>query len=163
GARAAGMPSVDLFASETFQGPTKAGFTRSRQFEGGADLTAPIDVSGRVRAGRRVASHAEREALARVGAEAQRLVPDVTEAYLDVLQARRETLLVGELRELDEERLRVAQVKAAAGVALPLEVSQTEADLAEAVQREIETVAQVRQAGATLNILIGRPAAAPLS
>src|SRR5262249_41268244 len=53
-------------------------------------------------------------------------------------------------------------VRLTAGVAAPLEVSQTEADYADAVQSEIEAQGRLRQVSATLNTLIGRPAAAPL-
>jgi outer membrane protein TolC len=162
GARAEGRPSLSATAGESVQGPTRGLISRSRQFEGNLDLNVPIDTNGRVRAGKRGAGHAEQAARARVDAEAQRLVLDVTEAYLDSLQARDEVGLVSELRRLNEERLRVARVRVASGIAQPLELSETEADLAQAVHREIEAGARVRQRTATLNTLIGRPAAAPL-
>jgi outer membrane protein TolC len=174
GARAEGVPSLEVSGRQTRQGPTESfelpggtGGSRdlspSRQFEGNVDLALPLDSNGRLRAGRRSAGAAERAALARVEAEAQRLVLDVTEAYLDALQARQEIALLAEQRRLNQERLRVARVRLTAGVGVPLEVSQPEADLAQAVQREIEAQARLRQVTATLNSLIGRPAAAPVT
>jgi outer membrane protein len=163
GARAEAMPSLGASTGELFQRTNERAGARSRQFEGNVDASVPLYTGGRVKAGKRAAGQAEQAALARLEAEAQRLVLDVTEAYLDALQARQETLLLGELRKLNQERLRVAQVRLAAGVGFPLDVSQTEADLAAAVQREIEAQARQRQLHATLNTLMGRPAAAPLT
>jgi outer membrane protein TolC len=165
GARAEGRPSVDASVGQVFQGPTQSGplkVNSTHQFEANLDLTVPIDANGRIKAGKRAAAQAERAALARAEGEAQRLVLDVTEAYLNAGQAEQETTLVSELRALNAERLHVARVRLAAGVAAPLEVSQTEADYADAVQSEIEAQSRLRQVAATLNILIGRPAAAPL-
>jgi outer membrane protein TolC len=162
GARAEGMPSVDLKTSGVVQGPEKRAVRPTHQFEAKAEATVPLDTNGRIKAGKRSAIYAVRAAEARLEAEAQQLVLDVTEAYLDTLQAGQETVLVTELRKLDEERWRLARVRLAAGVAAPLEVSQTEADRAQAVQREIESQARLRQVKATLNSLLGRPAAAEL-
>jgi multidrug efflux system outer membrane protein len=165
GARAEGRPSLDASAGQVFQGPSQSGpikVNSTHQFEANLDLTVPIDSNGRIKAGKRGAAQAEKAALARAEGEAQRLVLDVTEAYLNAGQALQETTLVSELRRLNEERLRVARVRLTAGVAAPLEVSQTEADYADAVQREIEAQSRLRQVSATLNTLIGRPAAAPL-
>jgi multidrug efflux system outer membrane protein len=134
----------------------------SRLLEEELFVLQAIDLSGRIRAQTRAAGRAERAALARADAEAQRLVFDVTMAYLNTLEARQQTVLTGALRELGEERLQVARVRLTAGAGIPLEVSQVEADLAQAVQREIEAESRDKQAGATLNTLIGRPAASPL-
>jgi outer membrane protein TolC len=167
GARAEGRPNVDLSASHRYQGPVESfrlpgggsqSLSPSRQSEFAADVTIPIDANGQIRAGKRGAGHAVRAAQARLEAEAQRLVLDVTEAYLNLQQTHEELALVSELRKLNQERLRVARLRLAAGVGVPLEVSQPEADLAQAVQHEIEAQARVRQVGATLNSLIGRPA-----
>jgi outer membrane protein TolC len=166
------VPSLELSAGQKRQGPTESftlpgGESRqlspSQQFEGSVDLAVPFDSNGRLRAGRRSAGAAEKAALARVEAEAQRLVLDVTEAYLDALQARQEIALLAEQRRLNEERLRVARVRLAAGVGVPLEVSQPESDLAQAVQREIEAQARLRQVSATLNALLGQPAASAVT
>lgn len=135
----------------------------SYAFEPGLSISQPIATGGRVSAQRRAAKHGEQAAIIRAESEAQRLVLDVTEAYLGVLEARRQAQLAGALRELNEERLRVTQVRQSAGTAIPLETSQVEADLAQSVQTEIDAQARVSQSGATLNSLIGRPAAAPLA
>jgi len=100
--------------------------------------------------------------VARLESESQRLVYDVTDAYLAVLEAGQRATLYGALRQLDEERFQVQRVRLTAGSAIPLEFSETEANLAQAVQEEIEARSQLLSSGATLNSLIGRPAGAPL-
>ncbi|MBI3910697.1 MAG: TolC family protein, partial [Armatimonadetes bacterium] len=179
-ARAAGQPSleadirgraqgpavsIDIPAPPGGAGPQLPGggtLNPSRVLEAELRALYPLYTGGRVSAGKRAARRGELAARARVEAEAQLLVLDVTEAYLDALEALQQTQLAGAERELSEERLRIARVRQAAGAAIPLEVSQAEADLARAVQREIEAHARLRQAGATLNTLIRRPATAPL-
>jgi outer membrane protein TolC len=101
-------------------------------------------------------------ALARVENESQRLVLDVTEAYLAVLEARQRSAAANSMRTLNEERLQVARVRLTAGAGILLEETQAEWDLAQAVQNEIDADAGVRLAGARLNSLIGRPVGAPL-
>jgi outer membrane protein TolC len=180
GAKAAGQPNVDLNVNGRTQAPrrtidlAKVGdpntppvfvtklLTPNRILETDLRLLQPLYTGGALTARRRAARRGRRAAQARLAAEEQRLVLDVAEAYLAVLEAQRQTELEGALRELDEERLRVARLRLVAGVGILLEASQTEADLAQAVQREIEAGARTRQAAATLNTLVGRPAFAPL-
>jgi outer membrane protein TolC len=88
GARAEGAPSVGLSAGESLQGPKRRSIRPGTQFDGSVDLSVPLDTNGRIKAGKRAAGHAERAALDRLDAEGQRLVLDVTEAYLVALQAR---------------------------------------------------------------------------
>ncbi|MBW3623917.1 MAG: TolC family protein [Armatimonadetes bacterium] len=161
-AAAAGRPSLTASAGQNYGGPANE-LNPSRAGQIGADLSVPLDTNGRVKAGKRGAKAAEAAALASLRAESQRLVLDVTESYLDVLQAEQEATLLGELRRLNGERLRIARIRRSAEVGVPLEVTQAEADLAESVQGEIEAQARVRQASAALNALLGRPAAAPLA
>ncbi len=163
GAAAEGRPEVGLNSSGLFQGPERSigggpSITPNRSFEGNVDLSIPIYTGGRVKAGKKAASRAERAALAREEQEAQRLVLDVTEAYLGTLEAQEQTRVLAELRALEAERLRIGRVRVEAGVGAPLEVTEAEADLAGATQREIEAQAQLKQRAATLNTLIGRPA-----
>jgi multidrug efflux system outer membrane protein len=163
GARAEGRPQVGIGGSGTAQGPAVSfpgggALTPGRIGQATADLSVPLYTGGRVKAGKKVASAAERAALAREDAEAQGLVLEVTQAYVSAMEAQEQTGLLATLRKLDEERLRIGNVRLAAGIAAPLEVSQAEADLAETRQLEIEAQAQLRQAGATLNTLMGRPA-----
>lgn len=163
GAAAEGRPEAGLNSSGLFQGPERSigggpSITPNRSFEGNIDLSIPIYTGGRVKAGKKAAGRAERAALAQEDLEAQRLVLDVTEAYLGTLEAREQTRVLAELRGLEAERLRIGRVRVEAGVGAPLEVTEAEADLAEATQREIEAHAQFKQRAATLNTLIGRPA-----
>lgn len=184
GARAQGLPSVELSVNGRFQGPERSlDFSRllpqrpgvpRPSLPGGGILnpgqvlepqlqgTVPLWTGGRVRAGKRAARAAEAAARLRVELERQRLVLDVTNAYLDTLEARRQVDLHASLRGLDLERLTVARVKQRAGTALPLEVSQAEADLAASIQSEVDARARTGQSGATLNSLIGRPVSAAL-
>lgn len=178
-ARAEGMPNVGADVSGRFQGPSVS-LSRPGNLPGGVGsfpdgplqpnralepqvtATVPLYTGGRVSAGKRAARRAEQAALLREQAEAQALVLDVTSAYLDTLEAREQADLAAALRALNQERLQIARVKQRAGATIPLEVSQTEADLATSVQREIEAEARVGQAGARLNSLIGRPVRAAL-
>ncbi|MFN3650977.1 MAG: TolC family protein [Armatimonadota bacterium] len=167
-ARAEGMPQVGVGATGTAQGPAVTfpgggSLTPGRTAQGTVDLSVPIYTGGRVKAGKKAASAAERAALAREDAEAQGLVLEVTQAYLAVMEAKDQTGFLAAQRELDRERLRIGRVRLEAGIAAPLEVSRAEADLAETVQQEIEAQAQLLQAGATLNTLMGRPAETPLA
>jgi outer membrane protein TolC len=181
-AHAAGLPTVDLNVNPRLQAPevniiqaknspipgappnlTSRVLTPTKIVEGTLDVNAPLYNGGRVAAQRRAARHAGRAALARVQSEGQRLVFDVTQAYLNVLENRRQVDLAARVRELSEERLRVAQVRQRAGVALLYETLQSESDLAQAVQREIDAGARLGTTGATLNSLIGRPASTPLN
>jgi outer membrane protein TolC len=134
----------------------------THSFEPGVQGQQAVYSGGRITAQQRAARRGERAALARAESEAQRLVLDVTEAYLDTLEAQQQSGLAGAQRELNEERLQVAQVRLSAGTGILLEATQAEADLAQAVQREIEAQARQQQTGATLNSLIGRPVTAPL-
>jgi outer membrane protein TolC len=178
-ARAQGMPNVELDVNGRFQGPevslappklppgVKLGFPSGsfqpdRALEPGLNITAPIYTGGRVSSAKRAARSAVGAALLREQAEAQSLVLDVTSAYLDTLEAREQADLAAALRTLNTERLSVARVKQRAGTAIPLEVSQAEADLAASVQLEIEASARVGQTGAALNALIGRGVREPL-
>lgn len=190
-AKAQGKPSLDLDVTGQFQGPEvridpsafapKGGgsggstggkkpslpgggvFQPAEQLQPELQATVPLYTGGRVSAGKRSATHAERAALLRQEEAGQSLVLDVTNAYLDTLEARRQADLAAVLRGLNQERLEVARVKVSAGTGIPLEVSQAEADLAASVQTEIDSRARVGQSGATLNVLIGRTATAPLN
>jgi outer membrane protein TolC len=122
----------------------------------------PLYTGGRVAAGIRAARRGSRAARLRVESEAQRLVFDVTGAYLNALENRRQADLAASQRRLNEQLLEVARVRQRAGVGVILETSNLEADLAAAVQREIDARARVLQAAASLNALIGRAASAPL-
>jgi len=181
-ARAEGLPSLDLSVGARLQGPEAriAIPTSPGQPGDGPQLpargllnpryavepqvaaTVPLYTGGRVRAGKRAARAAERAALYREVDAGQALALDVAQAYLATAEARERLALVVAARELHRERLQVAQVRRRAGAAAPFEVSQAEAELAAAVQGEIEARARVGQEGATLNTLLGRPAAAPL-
>ena len=168
GARAEGRSQVTVGASGTAQGPVVSypgggTLTPGRTGQATADLSVPLYTGGRVKAGKKAASAAERAALAREDAEAQGLVLEVTQAYVTAMEAQEQTGILATLRKLDEERLRIGKVRLEAGIAAPLEVSQAEADLAETRQLEIEAQAQFRQAGATLNTLMGRPAETTLN
>jgi outer membrane protein len=167
GAKAEGMPQAGVSVTGTAQGPARSipgggTLTPGRLLEAGADLSVPLYTGGRVKAGKKGAASAERAALARVDAEAQRLVLDVTSAFLDTLDAQTQIDLASDLTRLNQERLRIGRVRLAAGVGAPFEVTEAEADLAESIQREIDTQARVRQSGALLNTLLGQPAETPL-
>lgn len=170
-AQAEGRPNLELDVNGRLQGPAvslslpdgRGGeFTPREVFEPSVSLTAPLFTGGRVSASKRAAKRGEQAALFREQAEAQRLVLDVTTAYLDTLEARELSDLTRTLRSLHQERLRVAKVRQKAGAAIPLEISQAEADLAVSVQREIEAEARTGQSGARLNALMGRPVRSPL-
>lgn len=167
GAKAEGMPQAGVSVTGTAQGPARsiAGggtLTPGRSLEAAADLSVPLYTGGRIKAGKKGAASAERAALARVDAEAQRVVLDVTSAFLDTLDAQTQIDLATDLTRLNQERLRIGRVRLAAGVGAPFEVTEAEADLAESIQREIDTQARVRQSGALLNTLLGQPAETPL-
>lgn len=176
-AKSQGQPSVQANVNARIQGPkvsigfpgVPAGalpgggvFTPPYAIEPQLQASVPLYTGGRVSSGKRAARHAEVAAAQRVEAEAQGVVLDVTAAYLDTLEARQQLDLQSVLRGLNRERLDVARVRQRAGAGIPLEVSQSEADLAQSVQREIEARARLLQSGASLNTLIGRPAAAAL-
>lgn len=163
GAKAEGMPQVGIGGSGTAQGPAVSfpgggSLTPGRTGQATADLSVPLYTGGRVKAGKKAASAAERAALAREEAAAQGLVLETTQAYLAVAEAQQQTALLATLRKLDQERLRIGRVRLAAGIAAPLEVSQAESDLAETTQQEIEAHARLKEASATLNTLMARPA-----
>lgn len=167
GAKAEGMPQAGVSITGTAQGPARsiAGggtLTPGRSLEAAADLSVPLYTGGRVKAGKKGAASAERAALARVDAEAQRVVLDVTGAFIDTLDAQKQIDLAADLTRLNQERLRIGRVRLTAGVGAPFEVTEAEADLAESIQREIDARARVRQSGATLNTLLGQPAETPL-
>lgn len=167
GAKAEGMPQAGVSVAGTAQGPTRSlpgggSLTPGRQLEAGADLSVPLYTGGRVKAGKKGAASAEQAALARVDAEAQRVVLDVTGAYLDTLDAQRQIDLATDLTRLNQERLRIGRVRVAAGVGAPFEVTEAEADLAESIQREIDARARVRHSAAMLNTLLGQPVETPL-
>jgi outer membrane protein TolC len=175
GARAEGSPDVSFSAVKKVQGPeVSLGLPPALAPPGGTVLTPsqeldlqlqaalPLYTGGRVSADRSAAKHLQQAARLRLEAERQRLVYDVTGSYLDVLEAKQQADLAGAMRGLTASRLQVARVRLKAGATLPLEVSQAEADLAGAVQSEIEAGARVEQAGATLNSLLGRPAGTPV-
>lgn len=163
GAKAEGMPQVGVGVTGAAQGPTRSlgtggTLTPGRSLEASADISVPIYTGGRVKAGKKGAASAERAALARLDAEAQRVVLDVTASYLDTLDAQKQIDLAVDLTRLNRERLRIGRVRLAAGVGAPFEVTEAEADLAESVQQEIDARARLRQAGASLNTLLGQPA-----
>lgn len=164
GAKAEGMPSLGVNTSGQFQGPVPAGpfgdLNPPRSGQGNLDLNIPLFTGGRVKAGKKGAKAAEVAALAQQEQVAQQLVLDVTGAYLDSMEALQRIRLTRALRALNEERLRVARVRAAAQITDPVVVTQNEADLAVSVQGEIEAQARYQQSLATLNTLMGRPAAA---
>jgi outer membrane protein TolC len=170
-AGAEGRPKLELGVSGQLQGPEVSlaapgigggDFRSDRSLEPQATLTIPLYTGGRVEASKRAAKRGEKAALLREQAEAQRLVLDVTTAYLEALEARERLELARLLRSLNQDRLRIAQVRQKAGAAIPLEVSQAESDLAISVQQEIEVEARTGQAGAQLNSLLGRPVREPL-
>jgi outer membrane protein TolC len=92
----------------------------------------------------------------------QDLVLDAATTYLGIL--RSEQLLEVEESNLavSRERLRVAQVRYAAGASALLDVRLAETTLADAAQRRITASTTVAQAKATLNTLMGRVPEAPL-
>jgi outer membrane protein TolC len=168
GAKAEGRPQAGVGVTGTAQGPTRTlgtggTLTPGKSLEGNLDLSVPLYTGGRVKAGKKGAASAERAALARLDAEAQRVVLDVTAAYLDSLDAQKQIDLAVDLTRLNRERLRIGRVRLAAGVGAPFEVTEAEADLADSVQQEIDARARLRQSGATLNTLIGQPAETPLA
>lgn len=128
-----------------------------RTFDPTLHITQPVYSGGRIQANKRAGRRGERAALARQQSEAQRLVLDVTYAYLNTLEDRHQATLTAALRQLQTERLDVGRVRQTSGVALPLEVSQLEADLATSVQNEINAEARVLQDAASLNSLVGNP------
>ncbi|MCC2669028.1 MAG: hypothetical protein K0Q72_1499, partial [Armatimonadetes bacterium] len=95
-ARAEGRPQVTVGGSGAAQGPAVTfpgggSLTPGRIGQGTADLSVPLYTGGRVKAGKKAASAAERAALARVEAEAQALVLEVTQAYVSALEAQQQT------------------------------------------------------------------------
>jgi outer membrane protein len=138
---------------------SRDGFQRTENLGIAADL--PIYTGGRVRASTRAAQAAARAQAAQARQVEQDLVLDAATTYLGIL--RSEQLLTVEESNLavSRERLRVAQVRYAAGASALLDVRRAETTLADAAQRRITASTTVAQAKAALNTLMGRAPETP--
>ncbi len=165
-ARAAGRFQVNLngrysrtspTSSTTFPGPdgpvTIGG--NASQTSASAQITQPIDISGRIRLGRELAGlqldiqgYNEAQTL-------RQLIVDVKNAYYDVLRSEANVDVAQSSLTVNEERLRIARALFDAGASPRFDVTSAEVDVANRQQTLIGALSVLEIAQGALNRTIG--------
>ncbi len=166
------LPVVNLNVNETF---TLSAFQQrlanGNEFDAlGApfnNLNGSVQISWVVYEGGRARFAKDRlealEGQARLALQAaiQQTIAQVLTAYYDVVHSRLQERALEELIALNEERLRIAEARIAAGVAAQPEVLQARLDLNQLRTNLLLQQATTTQAKGTLNQLLARPAQTP--
>ncbi len=166
------LPVVNLNVNETF---TLSAFQQrlanGNEFDAlGApfnNLNGSVQISwvvyegGRARFAKDRLEALEGQARLALRAAIQQTIAQVLTAYYDVVHSRLQERALEELIALNEERLRIAEARVAAGVAAQPEVLQARLDLNQLRANLLLQQATTTQAKGTLNQLLARPAQTP--
>ncbi len=154
-------PSLDGVANAGWGDPGRDAGDRT-SLRVGVAASWELDVWGRVRAAQRGAKEDARAAEADVAALRQAIAAQAAQAWVLVVVARQQVAVDEELLAIRQRTLRVAESRADAGVAQPIDVSIARADVSDSEVLLRSSRQALDDARRSLEVLLGRYPAAEI-